>query len=411
MAWAERLPSGKYRGVYRDHTGKKRTVKTAGTNRSRLFTHKAEAVRVAATKEGDARVSIFADPDAALRPWGDWCTEWWPLRGGVEDGTVQRDESRRDAYLTPRWEKVPLGAIRRHDVKAWAQDLLRKPGARGRPLSPSTVQRIVHLFSASLVAAVDAELIPTNPAARIDLPQGAQAVERFLTRGEFDTAVAELPTLHDWLVAQFLVNTGVRWGEMAGLHVDRVHLDRGLIRVVETYDEKMHRIKAYPKGRKVRDVPLPPWLAKALTQIDPLPGPCGLEHTAGRCRGPLLFTTARGAVMRDTNWGNRIWLPAVSPARCRKHVDEDDPVVGCKMCRPGLFPRPRVHDLRHTYASWLLQGGRPLAEVGMLMGHVSPATTQKYAWLARTDATAVTDALGPAPRLPHANGVVSKPEG
>ncbi|MBE9925958.1 tyrosine-type recombinase/integrase [Cellulosimicrobium cellulans] len=42
----------------------------------------------------------------------------------------------------------------------------------------------------------------------------------------------------------------------------------------------------------------------------------------------------------------------------------------------------RVHDFRHTYASWFIQGGVSLAEIDKSLGHGSPLTTQRYARLA-----------------------------
>lgn len=63
-------------------------------------------------------------------------------------------------------------------------------------------------------------------------------------------------------------------------------------------------------------------------------------------------------------------------------------------CRAAGVGHVRVHDLRHTYASWLLQSGVDLAEVGRLLGHTSPLTTQRYAHLAETPSAAVLEALG-----------------
>jgi integrase len=287
------------------------------------------------------------------------------MRGrNVEFSTGRGDTSRRRTHLDPRWKAVPIGSITRHDVKAWAADLARAG------VSPSTVQRIVHLFSASLNAAVDAEVIPSNTAARIKLPKGAQAPERFLTRDEYDAILDQLPTARDQLVANLLVNTGLRWGEMAGLHTARVDLNRGLFRVAEIFSEAAGQIKAYPKGKRLRDVPLTPQLVTAVRAVT-LRTTCGVQHSAGICRSGLVVTTGRGAPMRDSNW-SPVWREAVERAGVG-HV--------------------RIHDLRHTYASWLLQAGVPLAEVGQLLGHVSTQTTAKYAHLVALPSAAVVAAL------------------
>lgn len=69
--------------------------------------------------------------------------------------------------------------------------------------------------------------------------------------------------------------------------------------------------------------------------------------------------------------------------------------------------RPDVHwhDLRHTYASWLVQAGESLPVVGKLLGHSGPGMTQRYAHLAPRQ---LDDAVTRLPRLGKGRGPAKK---
>lgn len=374
MAWAEKLPSGRWRGVYRDANGDKQRV--PGTH-----SHKPKAIRAASVAEEKAQRQMYGDPNAHKRAWGDWVEEWWPTRA-VEASTLRVDYRRRVRHLDPHWADVPVGAITRQRVKAWIA------GMRSAGAGPTTVQRCAHLLSASLSAAMDAEIIDANPASRLKLEGSPKAMERYFVREEVAALWEQMPTVLDRLVLDTYLGTGVRPGEGAGLHWNRLDLERGMVRVVETYDQEGGTIKAYPKGRKVRDVPLPgelvddyrAWKKHREAAGEDLTAGCGLVHSAGVCRSALVLTAPSGTALRVGNWDSRVFKPALALAG-----------VG----------HARVYDLRHTYASWLLQAGVSLAEVGQLLGHVSPQTTQIYAHLAKKPSAAVLAAIS-APRLPHA---------
>jgi integrase len=184
-----------------------------------------------------------------------------------------------------------------------------------------------------------------------------------------------MPTTFDQLLVDFLVGTGMRWNEVAGLHRNRLDLKRKIVRVVESYGETDGHIKAYPKGRRVRDVPLSDELTTALqAHLDATPAPlsCGLTHKAGKCRSGLVFTTTTGKPLRNSNW-SPLWREAVEHS--------------------GIPDQVRPYDLRHTYASWLLQDGVSLAEVGQLLGHISTQTTAIYAHLEKDPSTNARAAL------------------
>jgi site-specific recombinase XerD len=103
-------------------------------------------------------------------------------------------------------------------------------------------------------------------------------------------------------------------------------------------------------------------------------------YTAGKCRcthckaAIAAYRAARRAAgkdaprrlrMRETDghiprdwFRHQVWIPACAAAELR--------------------PRPRLHDLRHSHASWLLAGGADLQVVKQRLGHGSVATTDKY---------------------------------
>lgn len=54
----------------------------------------------------------------------------------------------------------------------------------------------------------------------------------------------------------------------------------------------------------------------------------------------------------------------------------------------------RIHDLRHSFASFLVNSGRSLYEVQHLLGHARPVTTQRYAHLSQETLHEATGSVG-----------------
>lgn len=348
MAWTEKLTSGRYRGGYRTPEGGKRYT-------GETYVHKAAAQREAARLEAESRDLGWRDPRAAARTWGSWCDEWQKARL-VETSTSSREQGVIEKHLRPKWGDVPLIDITRHDVKAWAVEI------QASGLSPSTAKKFCALLSVSLNGAIDAGILTSNPASRLKLGAGENRIERFLTKKErrrLLDALKDRPV--DLALVSVLMGCGLRWGEAVALRREHIDYKRQRVRVHDAWDTRNRKFVPYPKGKKRRSVPLPDWVADAVKTIAP------------KAPRDLIFPAQGGDPIDISNWRSSAFNPALVAAR---------------------IERCRIHDLRHTYASQLVQAGVPIERLRLLLGHVSVITTQRYAHLGKVDDGEVLAALG-----------------
>lgn len=364
MPWVEELPNGKFKAWWRDDLGKRKSKSP--------FTQSARALRYAGEQESRSRRGEITT--AGRSPtWDDWCVEWLRLRQ-VARSTERNDKARIANYIRPKWGKARIAKIDREHVQIWVNDMIREG------MTPELVRRVYYTFSASMKAAMLARRIQITPCSFIELPDLADSHERYFTRGEFDAANALMSEPYR-SAAIVLVGTGQRFGELAALHWNRINFVTGFITVIDSYDPVDGVIKL-PKNNKSRQVgPLPSWVLDALLARRELLGDkrvhtgCGIRHGASKkpCRSGLVFSQRNGKPLDDKNMLRRHWKPAQE--------------------RAGIEPPGRVHDLRHTYASWLVQAGIPLEEVQRLLGHASIVTTQRYTHHGDTQNAAILRAL------------------
>jgi integrase len=359
----------RYRGRYYDAAGRKR---------SRTFDTKAAALRWAGEEEAKVHRGQRTDPVAARMKWGDWCDSWLAAKRS-EPRTRRTDESTVRAHVRPRWGQTPLIAISRIDVQAWVNDLARRRSA-------STTRKALYALSNSLNVAVGEGIIAANPCTGIEVPTVPTGQERFLEDAEAGRILYHLSDR--WRVfAELILGTGLRTSEASGLHAARVDLDALRLHVIETYDAPEGEMRGYPKSKRRRTVPLSPELGALLQEwIDrhPAPRSCGKTHRAGRCPGGLLITGPQGAPIDAHNFAERQWRQAVELAGFFDEVPDGKKDAKGR-AKTKRVPTVHLHDLRHTYASRLVQLGVPLERVQLLLGHEDLKTTARYAHLRPED--------------------------
>jgi len=256
-----------------------------------------------------------------------------------------------------RRAETPLTAItadRISQYRAKRLGALRKIGETERRLSASTINRPLALLRHLLYLAHDEwGVLAELPKIRLEKePQGRL---RWLSQDEAAKLLETCRKSRNKALAdlvEFSLFTGVRRGEALGLTWDRVDRSRGVIRLEIT------------KSGQRREVPL--------------------SSNADAVLARRWSEGAKGYVFGSRNWNafRTAWETAVDGA----NLD-------------GF----RFHDLRHTFASWLVQRGRTLKEVQEALGHHSITMTMRYSHLSPDHlraAVAVLDGVLPSTARP-----------
>ena len=159
------------------------------------------------------------------------------------------------------------------------------------------------------------------------------------------------------------LDTGMRRGEMLALRFADVDLEHGLIvlRGITT------------KSRKTRIVPIPTGRLRAVfawLRLDAIGQQKSVET--------LVFSDGTGAPLPLFH---ATWLVTVLKAHdVRPRWSRKNDYKGLTRESQEAFRRINLHwhDLRHEYASRLVEKGVPLAQVRDLLGHSSITTTERY---------------------------------
>lgn len=211
-------------------------------------------------------------------------------------------------------------------------------------------------ISAVFAEAVEREIVQINPAhnlGRVFKKGNPKKQTRFLSKEQvaklLDAAKEQMPEYYDFLLTAF--RTGMRLGELLALCWDSVDFDRRQICVQRSYS---HCHWDTPKSHKIRYIDMSDGLHAALQNRYEKRDKSLICKTINGKRIYLLFPTIEGK--------------ALSHDVIRR-------AVFYKLLAAAKLPKIRIHDIRHTYASLLLQAGAPIHYVKEQLGHSSIATT------------------------------------
>lgn len=296
----------------------------------------AEARRRA--KEWKARIALGADPRGDARTQREvptldaFFTEHYEPFAKPRKRSWARDEELYRLRIKAKFGGRRLNQISRHQVQTFHTELL----ATG--LAPATCDHHLKLLKRMFNLALDWDVFPgPNPVARVPMFNADNKRETYLDDEQLHRLVAVLRTDGNrpvCLIAMFLLSSGAR-------------LSEALSATWEQIDEqnRVWRIPALnSKSKRIRSVPLNDSALEVLAELD----------TKG-ARGHLFVNAATGKPYTTIA---KVWN------RLRKEVG---------------IPKLRLHDLRHSFASMLINSGRSLYEVQKLLGHSDTKVSERYA--------------------------------
>ena len=237
-------------------------------------------------------------------------------------------------HILPKFRNSAMNDITKKDIMQLHTNMVQK-----KKLAPATANKVLIFISHAFNVAMQLEIkgIEVNPASKIKPYLLNNARERYLTKDEATRLIDAInqteQNIHLKYIIPMLILTGARRGEV----LKAKHEDFNLNQLCWTIPTS--------KSGKKRVLPITPQLLELYKSIPK-------DDT------PYLFASAKSKkpyVTIYVSWNS---------ARTRAGLKD-----------------VRMHDLRHSFASALVNSGRSLYEVQTLLGHSTSTMTQRYAHL------------------------------
>ena len=317
----------------------------------------------------------FVEP--SKQPLKDYLKRWLDaIEASVSGKTHERYGEHIDNHIAPRLGDIVLQKLQPLHVQEFYTHLLTEGRINGKGgLSPRSVKHTHRVLKQALKQAVAWKLATSNPAEDVILPTVKNKKIKFLDRGELATLLHAVENRHRrnkgsalYPIILLAATTGMRRGELLGLHWSDVHLDAvdddGLpspyLEVTQTLEQtKKHglRLKEPKSEAGRRKISLPQITVAMLRQHQLDQSELYLKFGIGRQNGGLVLPVLdndKGFTFRSPRALSKTFSDFI------KNVD---------------ITQITLHGLRHTHITHLLMDNVPIKVVSERAGHSSVTIT------------------------------------
>jgi len=328
-------------------------IRHGSKRRSKKIGAKSTALEVA--KKIEAKIVLgdlkLDNVEKAIPTFGEYAKTWIGISVPATCKTISVSDYKGmlKNHILPVFGKTPVTEITKLAVKKFLMEKSKDGYAA------SSITHIKNAVSGVLNLAIDDEVIKINPAqklGKIVREKGLKLQIDPLTKKEtailLDAFKKHYP--QHYPMALTLCRTGMRLGEVIGLQWGDTDFHGGFLTVQRGRSKSRTET---PKNGKSRRVDMSKQLAETLAQLKRQ----RLEEKLNKGwqeMPPWVFITEKGTPLIEGHWRERVFNKALEKAKLRKI---------------------RIHDLRHGYATQLIQAGESLVYIKDQLGHHSIKVT------------------------------------
>lgn len=271
------------------------------------------------------------------------------IRHRIKHNTWLMKQTITEQKILPYFGKMKINEIQAVDVTNWQNEILSHRDKNGEPYSPTYLKTIHNQLSAIFNYAVRFYDLRTNPAAKAgNMGKETSKEMLFWTKAEymkFSEAVMDKPMA--FYAFEVLYWTGIRVGELLALTPADIDLENRILKIRHSYQrlEGKDYITSPKTVKSNRNIVLPKFL------VDELEEYINSLYKIGN--DDRIFTITKGGLR------SRLILASE---------------------KAGVKPI-RIHDLRHSHVSLLIDKGFSAIAIADRLGHESIDITYRYAHL------------------------------
>lgn len=297
------------------------------------------------------------------------------IEGNVSTNWYARKMDMIRVHIDPDIGQKEMQKITTKDIKEFYK-MLAKSGNKNKVLdesgertvtvglAPGSIKHIHNILKPAFLQAVEDGVIShkKNPMKKVKAPQIVQKKPKTLTKE--DIAKYLLPLLSHRLYAAYVLDlgSGLRRGELLAIDVNHdIDFETGLL----TVNRQLQRVRKEDGGSRLEITEVLKTDGSARSMILPL---CVLNEIKAHVERQEIEKQKAGALYRDEGLlfcgrlGNRL-----DPRRLYE--------LHCRALKQAGLEHIRFHDLRHTFATLLLEDGEEAKTIQELLGHKDISTT------------------------------------